>query len=42
MLLYYVALPLVLLSLVLFSIIPTLARPFDPRASVYHWAWHTW
>jgi 1-acyl-sn-glycerol-3-phosphate acyltransferase len=42
MLLYYIALPLVLLSLIGFSIIPTLARPFDRRASVYHWAWHAW
>jgi 1-acyl-sn-glycerol-3-phosphate acyltransferase len=42
MLLYYVALPLVLLSLILFSIIPTLAQPFDRKARVYHWAWHAW
>lgn len=42
MILYYLSLPLVLLSLVGFSIIATLARPFDAGRAVYHWAWHSW
>lgn len=40
--LFYLALPLVIGSLIVFSIIPALARPFDRNAEVYHWALHAW
>jgi 1-acyl-sn-glycerol-3-phosphate acyltransferase len=42
MVLFYLVLPLVILSLIAFSILPALARPFDRRREVYHWSWHTW
>jgi 1-acyl-sn-glycerol-3-phosphate acyltransferase len=42
MLLFYLALPVVLGSLIIFSIIPAIARPFDRHGEAYHWAMRTW
>lgn len=42
MLVYYLVLPIVMGAFLLFSILPALARPFDPQRNAYHWAHRTW